>query len=94
MLLSGERNDMELQLGAILEGYGVFCDFDATELHLVEALRGLRMINYTGWLAKRRDDPAFAACFPWFNTDRYWEEQILALREQAALLDEPPLEPR
>ena len=94
MLLSGERQGMELQLGAILEGYGMFCDFDYTELHLIEALRALRMINYTGWLAKRRDDPAFKACFPWFNTDRYWEEQILTLREQAALLDEPPLEPK
>ena len=25
-------------------------------------------------------------------TQKYWQDQILALREQAALMDEPPLE--
>ena len=41
---------------------------------------------------RRWDDPAFPASFPFFNTQRYWQDQILALREQAAALDEPPLE--
>ena len=49
------------------------------------------MIHYAGWLARRWDDPAFPAAFPWFNTQRYWQDHILALREQAAALDEPPL---
>jgi hypothetical protein len=30
--------------------------------------------------------------FPFFNTQRYWQDQILSLREQAAALDELPLE--
>jgi Ser/Thr protein kinase RdoA (MazF antagonist) len=93
MLLSGERRDMTLQLSEILEGYGEFFDFNPRELHLVEALRTLRMLHYSAWLARRWDDPAFKRAFTWFNTQRYWEEQILALREQAALLDEPPLAP-
>jgi hypothetical protein len=29
--------------------------------------------------------------FPWFNTQRYWEEQLQYLREQLAALDEPAL---
>ncbi|WJW75811.1 serine/threonine protein kinase [Thiohalobacter sp. IOR34] len=91
MLLSGERREMAAALSELLEGYQEFHDFDYRELQLIEALRTLRMIHYAAWLARRRDDPAFQQAFPWFGSDRYWEEHILALREQAAALNEPPL---
>ena len=91
MLLSGSRADMEQQLGDILTGYTQFMEFDASELVLLEPLRTLRLLHYSAWLARRWDDPAFPINFPWFNTPRYWEEQILHLREQLALLEEPPL---
>ena len=82
---------MEPQLADILTGYTQFAGFDARELYLLEPLRTLRMLHYSAWLARRWEDPAFPRNFPWFNTQRYWEEQTLALREQAALLNEPPL---
>ncbi|MEI7612948.1 MAG: serine/threonine protein kinase [Betaproteobacteria bacterium] len=91
MLLSGERADQVRQLADVLAGYEDFFEFDSRELHLVEALRTLRLIHYAGWLARRWDDPAFPAAFPWFNTQRYWQDRILELREQIALMDEPPL---
>jgi len=91
MLLSGERADMARQLGDVLAGYEDFSEFDRRELHLVEALRTLRLIHYSAWLARRWDDPAFPVAFPWFNTQRYWQDRILELREQIALMDEPPL---
>ncbi len=93
MLLSGERPDMVRQMGDILAGYEDFCDFDPRQLYLVEALRTLRLIHYSAWLARRWDDPAFPVAFPWFNTQRYWQDRILELREQVALMDEPPLFP-
>jgi Ser/Thr protein kinase RdoA (MazF antagonist) len=93
MLLSGERPDMVRQMGDILAGYEDFCDFDPRQLYLVEALRTLRLIHYSAWLARRWDDPAFPMAFPWFNTQRYWQDRILELREQIALMDEPPLWP-
>ena len=93
MLLSGERAAMEVQLGAVLRGYREFHDFNPRELHLIEALRTLRLIHYSGWLARRWEDPTFPVNFPWFNTQRYWQDQILSLREQAALMQEPPLAP-
>ncbi|HJV85911.1 MAG TPA: serine/threonine protein kinase [Noviherbaspirillum sp.] len=93
MLLSGERTDMVRQLSDLLAGYEDFCEFDARELHLVEALRTLRLVHYSAWLARRWDDPAFPAAFPWFNTQRYWQDRILELREQVAQMDEPPLWP-
>lgn len=91
MLLSGERADQVRQLADVLAGYEDFCEFDARQLYLIEALRTLRLIHYAGWLARRWDDPAFPAAFPWFNTPRYWQDRILELREQIALMEEPPL---
>jgi Ser/Thr protein kinase RdoA (MazF antagonist) len=93
MFLSGDRPAMETQLAAILEGYESFRDFDRRELALIEPLRTLRLLHYSAWLARRWDDPAFPAAFPWFGTNRYWQDRILELREQVALFDEPPLEP-
>jgi Ser/Thr protein kinase RdoA (MazF antagonist) len=91
MLLSGERDEATRQLGFVLAGYEDFFAFDSRELHLVEALRTLRLLHYSAWLAQRWDDPAFPAAFPWFNTQRYWQDRILELREQVALMEEPPL---
>lgn len=93
MLLSGERESMERQLGWILAGYEQFREFDDRELNLIEALRTLRLIHYSAWIARRWRDPAFPAAFPWFDTPRYWQDRILELREQVALMDEPPLRP-
>ncbi len=93
MMLSGERSDMVRQMGDILAGYEDMREFDPRELYLVEALRTLRLIHYSAWLARRWDDPAFPVAFPWFNTQRYWQDRILELREQIALMDEPPLWP-
>ena len=92
MFLSGDRKDMTVGLDAVLAGYTEFCDFDARQLHLIEALRTLRLIHYYGWLAKRWDDPAFKMAFPWFNTQRCWEDHVLSLREQAAVLHDPALQ--
>lgn len=91
MLLSGDRASQTAQLAKVLSGYRDFMDFAPRELFLVEALRTLRLLNYSAWLARRWDDPAFPAAFPWFNSTRYWEERILELREQIALMEEPPL---
>jgi Ser/Thr protein kinase RdoA (MazF antagonist) len=91
MLLSGDRSRRQGQLMELLDGYSEFRDFSALELNLVEALRTLRIIRYSGWLARRWQDPAFPRSFPWFNTVRYWSDHILELREQLAALDEEPL---
>jgi len=91
MLLSGDRAAMGAQMHHVLAGYEEFADFDRRELHLLEALRTLRLIHYSAWIARRWDDPAFPVAFPWFNTQRYWQDRILELREQVALMEEEPL---
>jgi Ser/Thr protein kinase RdoA (MazF antagonist) len=91
MLLSGDRASMTRQLADVMIGYEDFMELDRRELNLLEALRTLRLIHYSAWIARRWDDPAFPAAFPWFDTQRYWQDRILELREQIALMSEPPL---
>ena len=93
MLLSGDRAAMTRQLSDVVAGYEDFQEFDRGELGLIEALRSLRLVHYSAWLAKRWEDPAFPAAFPWFHTTKYWQDQILQLREQVAAMQEPPLGP-
>lgn len=92
MLLHGERDQMQGQLAAIARGYELFLPFPAHELPLIEVLRSMRLMHYSAWLAKRWEDPAFKMAFPWFNSARYWSEQIQNLREQLFALQEPNLQ--
>jgi Ser/Thr protein kinase RdoA (MazF antagonist) len=91
MLLSGSREERQAQLSDLLAGYEDFAEFDRRELLLIEALRTLRLVHYSAWIARRWNDPAFPAAFPWFDTPRYWEQKILELREQIAAMAEPAL---
>ena len=91
MLLSGERAQRQRQLGALLDGYEQVRDFDRAELALIEPLRTLRLVHYSAWLARRWDDPAFPAAFPWFGSSDYWKGQVKMLEEQLEAMAEPPL---
>ncbi len=92
MLMDGERVERSAQLSTLLDAYNDFADFDLRQLHLIEALRTLRMMRYAAWLAKRWDDPAFPIAFPWFNSINYWEQHIQELREQLFAMQEPVLQ--
>jgi len=92
MFLTGSRDHRQAALSEFLEGYTPFHEFDLRELTMVEGLRTLRMMHYAAWLARRWDDPAFRHAFPWFNTQNYWEEHILSLKEQASALHEEALQ--
>lgn len=87
MLLSGDKDQTRLQLAHILRGYREFYEFNRQELNLIESLRTLRMLMYSGWLAKRWEDPTFPLNFPWFNTSHYWQEQIVNLNQQIRALN-------
>jgi Ser/Thr protein kinase RdoA (MazF antagonist) len=91
MLLSGDRHQRQRQLGALVDGYEQFREFDRAELALIEPLRTLRLIHYSAWLARRWTDPTFPANFPWFGSSDYWQGQVLMLEEQLEAMEEPPL---
>jgi len=92
MLISGDRDQQQLQLAEILEGYETFHPFNRAELQLIEPLRALRIMHYCAWLARRWEDPAFPMHFPWFNSDAYWMEHMMELRELRASMDRPALQ--
>lgn len=92
MLLSGDRAEREQQLASIVKGYKDFLPFRYHELGMIEALRTLRLMYHAAWIARRWQDPAFPRAFTFFNTERYWSEHILSLKEQLSNLDEPPLQ--
>lgn len=91
MLLSGDRTQQTGQLAALLEGYEQVRPFDRRELALIEALRTLRLIHYSAWLASRWDDPTFPLNFPWFGSSDYWHGQTHQLQDQIEALDAEPL---
>lgn len=92
MLFSGDRAAQAQQLTWLLEGYEVFRPFDRRELHLIEALRAMRLLHYHAWIARRWHDPAFPAAFPWFDSPRHWEGVVTQLQEQLATMREPVLQ--
>lgn len=86
MLVSGDHATMAQQLGALLEGYEQFSDFDDRERALIEPLRTLRMLRHSAWLAERWADPTFPLNFPFFGSAAYWNQQTAQLREQIELM--------
>jgi Ser/Thr protein kinase RdoA (MazF antagonist) len=92
MLISGDRDSMRQQLGALLEGYTSFREFSPRELHLIEPLRTLRIVHHSAWIARRWADPAFPIAFPWFAEPAYWAQQAALLREQVQAMNEPVLQ--
>ena len=91
MLLSGDRAQQLQQLGALVDGYEEFRDFDRRELRLIEVLRTLRLVHYSAWLAQRWHDPIFPINFPWFGSSDYWRGQVDMLVEQLEAMQQAPL---
>lgn len=88
LLLPG-RDEYSMNLrNHLLDAYTTMRDFNFEEIRLTEVLRTLRMINYSAWIAKRFEDPAFKNAFPFFESPSYWEGQINDLRDQTFYLQE------
>lgn len=86
MLLGGHRHERQAALYALMEGYESIADFDWREWRLIEALRTLRLVHHSAWLARRWHDPAFPSAFPWFGQAMYWQQQADQLRQQTEMM--------
>ncbi|MEM7356524.1 MAG: serine/threonine protein kinase, partial [Acidobacteriota bacterium] len=82
LALPGRDAEAERQRHIFLAGYERFRAFDHSTLRLIESLRGLRLVRYAGWLARRYHDPAFRAGWPHFGTRDYWQTETADLEEQ------------
>jgi Ser/Thr protein kinase RdoA (MazF antagonist) len=88
LLTPGSDTFARRQREVLICAYEQIRAFDRASLRLVEALRALRYVHFSAWIARRWDDPAFKRVFPDFGTERYWNEQMEDLREQLALVRE------
>lgn len=88
MVVRGRSDEADRCRGLILEGYEQLRTFDRRTLRLIEPLRGLRLIHYAGWVARRYADPIFQRTFPEFSSYAHWADEISALDEQARLIGE------
>ncbi len=73
----------EAGLNDLLSGYEELRVFPKEQLAWLELLRGLRIIHYASWIAKRWSDPSFPRLFPQFETSNYWAEETEALERIA-----------
>ena len=76
MLFPGDRHSGDHARATFLAAYREFREFDESWLALAETLRAMRIIHYSGWIARRFEDPSFQQAFPTFASDAYWEEEI------------------
>jgi Ser/Thr protein kinase RdoA (MazF antagonist) len=86
MLFSGGEFFTE-ERDEILEGYEELREFPDEQFELFEPLRGLRILHYAAWIARRWRDPSFPRLFPDFGSYHYWAEETEALEKIAWSLD-------
>lgn len=78
MLLS-EDTENSPELESLVTGYRELRDLSDNELKLIPALRGLRILHYSGWIARRWEDPSFPRLFPRYLDYNHWAEETEAL---------------
>ena len=86
MLLSGasDHDDQaKRELDSLLNGYEELRSVP-DNLYLLEALRGLRILHYSGWIAARWADPFFPSLFPDFHSYNWWASECLRIEQIAA----------
>ncbi|MCB0420013.1 MAG: serine/threonine protein kinase [Bdellovibrionales bacterium] len=83
MLFSGDSEESRFEQEWILSGYEELRSFDDRQLDLMLPLRGLRIIHYAAWIARRWDDPSFPNLFPQFQDYSYWAQETESLEKIA-----------
>lgn len=90
MVVRGRDEEAVRQRDLLLTGYEQMRAFDRRTLRLIEPLRGLRLIHYAAWVAKRFADPIFPRTFPHFPSYQHWADELQALRETLAYIQDEP----
>lgn len=80
-MLFMDQSAEEKQL--ILKGYQELRHFDESLWIKAPLLRGLRIISYSAWIARRWSDPSFPKLFPQFESYTWWAEETEAIEKLA-----------
>ncbi len=81
MLLPAEQDGRDEFWDKMVVGYESLRRMPDDVEELFEPLRGLRMIHYSGWIARRWRDPSFPRLFPEFGSYLYWLEECDSLEQ-------------
>jgi Ser/Thr protein kinase RdoA (MazF antagonist) len=81
MLFRHDDDDFHDELNAFVGGYEELREFDDAQLKWMEPLRGMRIIHYAAWIARRWHDPSFPQIFPQFGGEAYWLDEVQALEK-------------
>lgn len=79
-----EEESLQEEIESILSGYDELRQAPAKDLYLIPALRGLRIIHYSAWIARRWADPSFPNLFPNFKSFNSWAEEVESLEKVCA----------
>lgn len=71
-----------------LSAYKEMTRKDFIRTNLTEPLRAMRMVHFNAWIAKRWDDHSFQRVFPQFTSSNYWDQELIDLRSQLALIQD------
>jgi Ser/Thr protein kinase RdoA (MazF antagonist) len=80
-IVPGDDQESIVDRSILLEAYETMRPFPHDQLKLIPALRALRLIHFSAWIAKRWEDPAFQNTFTYFNTPNYWYQQVGDLKQ-------------
>lgn len=85
MLLSSDENSEQgrEELDTLIKSYTELRHFDEDQIEIIPALRGLRIIHYAAWIARRWEDPSFPRLFPQYRDYNYWASETEALERVA-----------
>jgi Ser/Thr protein kinase RdoA (MazF antagonist) len=88
-LLPGDDEEAKGRQDIFMDNYSIMKEFPYEQLSLVPYLKILRQIHFNAWISKRWSDPAFKQIFSHCQSDYYWEEQYLDMRNFYASLTQP-----
>ena len=79
MMLSGDRQQQLIQMNTLVEAYEEFCDFDTTQLTLIEPLCAMLMVHYIDCGNKTHPSHKrfLGSPMPILGTTNTWAETII-----------------
>ncbi|MBE0584984.1 MAG: serine/threonine protein kinase, partial [Desulfofustis sp.] len=86
MLLPGPLDQVQGELGLLLEGYESFSPFAEQTLKLIEPLRAMRFIHYLSWCGRQFLEDGETRVDESFALHSYWQRELADLQDQLEVI--------
>jgi Ser/Thr protein kinase RdoA (MazF antagonist) len=88
LLFAGKDEHSLKDRERFLDAYREMTRKTTLRMDLTEAFRTMRMVHFNAWIAKRWQDHSFQRTFPHFTSASYWDQELIDLRMQIALIQD------